>query len=281
MGVKLINFLFILLLLSGCNPSNRQNQPSTSSGEANNRVEFHAFQQLLDGASVKGAILVYNAREETLLSNDFSWCQQGHLPASTFKIPNTIIALETGVANEQTLFPWDGQERALDAWEQDLNLREAFHFSCVPCYQEIARKVGSEQMKLWLDKLSYGTMDVRHENIDRFWLEGNSKINPFQQVDFLRRFYFKELPITDQTHHLMKQIMVIESQNDWTLSGKTGWSIREGHNTGWFVGYLEKGGEVYFIATCIQPTEAFNMDMFNIIRRQISLEAFRVMEVIQ
>lgn len=281
MGPKLINILFILLLFTGCNLSSKQDQASHS-GEENMRMEYDTFQQLLDGALVKGAILVYDPIEDSFYSNDFEWCEQGHLPASTFKIPNTIIALETGVvADENTLFPWDGQPRSMASWEQDLTLREAFHFSCVPCYQEIARKVGAEQMKLWLEKLSYGEMDVHPENIDRFWLEGNSKITPFQQIDFLRRFYYKELPITDQTHNLMQQIMVNESQDDWILRGKTGWSIREGHNTGWFVGYLEKAGEVYFIATCIQPDEAFNMDMFNIIRRQISMEAFRIMGIIQ
>jgi beta-lactamase class D len=136
-------------------------------------------------------------------------------------------------------------------------------------------------MNEWLLKFGYGNMLVSPENIDVFWLEGESRITPFEQIDFLRRFYFKELPISERTHNIMKGLMVIESHDDWTLSGKTGWAIREGNNNGWFVGYLEKDNEVFFIATCIQPTEDFNMDMFNIIRRQLSMEAFRIMGIIK
>ena len=225
---------------------------------------------------------MYDAQEDLFHSNNFTWCEKGFLPASTFKIPNTIIALETGVAeDENTLFTWDGQKRSMPVWEQDLTLREAFHFSCVPCYQEIARKIGPEHMNEWLAKLNYGKMLVSPENIDVFWLEGESRITPFEQIDFLRRYYFKELPVSERTRNIMKNLMVIESQDNWALSGKTGWAIREGNNTGWFVGYLEKGNEVFFIATCIQPTDNFNMDMFNIIRRQLSMEALRIMGIIK
>lgn len=272
--------LTLVCISSSCNL--KENKPEASPGDPIERVESTVIGQLLDGALVKGTILMYDAVEEVYYSNDFTLCDQGHLPASTFKIPNTLIALETVVVEgEETSFPWDGQRRDLKVWEQDLTLSQAFHYSCVPCYQEIARKIGSERMNEWLARFNYGAMVVTPENIDRFWLEGDSKISPFQQVDFLKRFYFEELPLSKDTYATMKNIMVVEGNEDWVLSGKTGWSIREGHNTGWFVGYLEKAGKVYFIATCIQPEEAFNMDMFNIIRRQISMEAFRILQIIE
>ena len=273
--------LVISLGLTSCrNRSGQEN--GTIFLEPGERIESFALQQLLDGTAVSGAILIYDAQDDVFHSNNFSWCEKGFLPASTFKVPNTIIALETAIAeNENTLFSWDGQPRRMPVWEQDMNLREAFHYSCVPCYQEIARRVGPERMNEWLAKLNYGKMLVSPEKIDLFWLEGDSRITPFEQLDFLLRYYFKELPISEQTYNIMKSLMVIESHDDWTLSGKTGWAIREGNNTGWFVGYLEKGNEVFFIATCIEPTEDFNMDMFNIIRRQISMEALRVMGIIK
>lgn len=272
---------FSAMILAACNLSGKKQAESPEKLPAE-RIESEAFQQLLDGAAAQGTILMYDPQEDIFYSNDFGWCERGFLPASTFKIANTLIALETGVAeDETTLFPWDGQERSMAVWEQDLSLREAFHYSCVPCYQEIARKVGTERMIQWLDKVDYGNMVVTADNLDVFWLRGESRITPFEQVDFLHRFYFKELPVSEQTHTIMKNLMVIESQDDWTLSGKTGWAIRDGNNTGWFVGFLEKEQQVWFIATCIQPSEDFNMDMFNIIRRQISMEAFRVMGIIR
>jgi len=274
-------FLAAAIMLASCNSSGKK-QSDSAEKLPSERIDSEAFQQLLDGAAAQGAILMLDPQQDIFYSNNFDWCERGFLPASTYKIPNTIIALETGVVESQeTLFPWDGQKRNMPVWEQDLSLREAFHYSCVPCYQEIARKIGSKRMNEWLTKLGYGDMLVSTANIDLFWLEGESRITPFQQLDFLQRFYFKELPISEQTYGTVKSLAVIESQDGWTLSGKTGWAIRDGNNTGWFVGYLEKEQQVYFIATCIQPTEDFNMDMFNIIRRQISMEAFRVMGLIR
>jgi len=131
-----------------------------------------------------------------------------------------------------------GEPRYLKIWEQDLTLQQAFHFSCVPCYQEIARNIGLERMKTNLTKLNFGLMDVNEGNLDSFWLQGNSKINQFEQIDFLKRLYRSELPISKRTDSIMKKMMVISENNLYVLRGKTGWSIRGEENNGWFVGYI-------------------------------------------
>ena len=79
----------------------------------------------------------------------------------------------------------------------------------------------------------------------------------------------------------MERLLLIESNDSWTFSGKTGWAIRNGNNIGWFVGYLEKGNNVYFVVTNIEPNEAFNMDLFPKIRTQISLGVFRKLGLIE
>ncbi|MEL6944241.1 MAG: class D beta-lactamase [Bacteroidota bacterium] len=240
-----------------------------------------SFQQILDSAQVKGAILLYDAKNDIYHSNDFDWVKQGKLPASTFKIANSIIALETGVVeNDSTLFAWDGEPRGMRVWEQDLILGEAFHRSCVPCYQEVARKIGAERMNDHLQKMEYGEIVVDSSNIDLFWLQGDSRISPMQQIDFLQRFYEEKLPISERTTGIMKKMIVMEHSDDYKLSGKTGWSIRDGHNNGWFVGYLEKGERLYFFATNVDPQEEFNMDFFPRIRREITLKAFEVMGIL-
>ncbi|NTV84765.1 MAG: class D beta-lactamase, partial [Bacteroidales bacterium] len=245
------------------------------------RETIEAFQQILDSANVSGSILVFDNTKEIYYSNDFDRCKIGHLPASTFKIPNSIIALETGViADDSTMIRWDGKKRRLPAWEQDLVFRDAFHYSCVPCYQEIARKIGVARMKEYLEKLDFGNMIVDSSSIDLFWLEGDSKISQFEQVDFLERLYHYRLPVSKRTGDIMKRLLVIEDNDTFRLSGKTGWSVRNGNNNGWFVGYLEKGADVYFIATNIDPKVEFNMDLFTVIRREISMQAFRAMGII-
>lgn len=247
-----------------------------------NEVIEKEFQTIIDAANVKGAVLFYDFENEVYHSNDFEWTKKGNLPASTFKIPNSIIALETGVVeNDSTLFKWDGEERRIKSWEQDLILKEAFHYSCVPCYQEVARKIGVERMNAYLEKLDFGTMQVDSNNIDIFWLEGESKINQFQQIDFLKRFYQSELPIADRTELIMKRMMVVEENQDYKLSGKTGWSIRNGNNSGWFVGYVEVKNNLYFFATNVEPKEGFDMRQFPMIRKDITYKSLKAMKVIE
>ena len=214
-------------------------------------------------------------------SNDFGWCNQGHLPASTFKIPNSIIALETGVvANDSTLFKWNGEKRSMAIWEQDLIFKDAFRLSCVPCYQDVARRIGVDRMNTYLKKLNYGHMVVDSTNIDLFWLEGKSTINQMEQIDFLTRLYNSQLPIQARTEQIIKRMMVIEENPKFKLSGKTGWSIRNGNNNGWFVGFLETKSKAYFFATNIEPEEAFNMDMFAKIRTEITMQALKGLQII-
>ena len=155
-----------------------------------NHIETPELQSILDSADVSGSILVYDLQKDVYYSNDFEWAETGHLPASTFKITNSVIALETGVVeSENTIFKWNGEKRWLKVWEQDLNLHDAFHYSCVPCYQDVAKRIGAKRMNEYLKKFNYGNIDVDSSNIDVFWLEGNSTISQFQQIDFLKRFY--------------------------------------------------------------------------------------------
>ena len=250
--------------------------------EVEREVLLSAFQSFLDSANVNGSILIFNLEEDKYYSNNFSWAKKGFLPASTFKIPNSIIALETGVVeNDSTLFKWNGEERRLQIWEQDMILQEAFHYSCVPCYQEVARKIGVKRMNEYLVRLDYGKMDVDATNIDMFWLEGKSQITQFQQIEFLKKLYNSELQISQRTASIMKKMMVIEEADHYKISGKTGWSIQNGNNNGWFVGYVETNNQTHFFATNIAPKQDFNMDMFPMIRKELTFKALKQMGIIK
>ncbi len=217
-------------------------------------IEKQEFQEILDSKNVKGTILIYNKQKNEFYSNNFKEAKHGVIPASTFKIPHSIIGLELGIIkDENTVFKWDGKERAYSIWEKDLILRDAFQKYCVPCYQELAHNIGAIIMKENIQKLKFGAMDVNNENIDNFWLMGKSKITPFQQIDFLTRFYEKKLPVSSTTTKIVKNIMKIETTENYILSGKTGLAVFEENAVGWFVGYVEKGGNIFYFATKISP----------------------------
>ena len=267
--------LFALLLLS-CATKPSENQTEANQEETQ-RVIKPEFQALIDSANLDGAILIFDEESKTYFSNDFGWSERGQLPASTFKIPNGIIALETGVVeNDSVLFAWNGEERAFKVWEQDLIFRDAFQVSCLPCFQEIARNIGVERMKAYLEKLDYGIIKFDSLTIDNFWVQGESRINQFEQIDFLRRFYHSELPISERTETLMKSIMVIEKNENYRISGKTGWSFSEENNNGWFVGYMESEGKVLFFATNLEPKDPSKIDEFVAARKDLTYEAFRL-----
>lgn len=282
--MKYCYLIVLLFIISSCS-NNKQNEYGTQNKPIKGdqeKVVKPELQQIIDSSKVNGSIVIYDPQNKVYYSNDFQWAKKGKLPASTFKITNSIIAIETGVVkDDSTLFKWNGEKRRLAIWEQDLIFSDAFHLSCVPCYQDIARRIGEKRMKEFLTKFNYGNIVVDSSNIDLFWLEGDSKISQFQQIDFLTRFYNSKLPIAERTEKIIKRLMVIEKNDFYTISGKTGWSIRNGNNNGWFVGYIETEGKVYFFATNVEPQEKFNMDMFPKIRNQITLKALKKLEIIK
>jgi beta-lactamase class D len=278
-----ISVIAALLILSfACVDKKKETVNERDSYKIQIQLSSPEFQYILDSADVKGSILIYDLQKNSYYSNDFEWANTGKLPASTYKIPNSIIAIETGVVeNDSTLFKWNGEDRALNVWEQDLVFRDAFHFSCVPCYKDVARKIGVERMNTHLGKLSFGEMKVDATNIDLFWLEGESKVNQFEQIDFLKRFYQKKLPIGERTYEIMNRMMIIDRNNQFTLSGKTGWSIRNGNNNGWFVGYLEKNDNIFFFAANVEPKGDFSRTTFVPARKDVVFKTFRQMKIIK
>lgn len=177
--MKKIYFLWVLILMFSCKDKKTEAYKNRST-HTEREIIIPEFQTIIDSAKLKGSLLIYDLKEDTYYSNNFQWAKKGYLPASTFKIANSIIALETKVVeNDSTLFKWNGEERRLTIWEQDLILKEAFYYSCVPCYQEIARNIGTKRMLEYLNKLEYGDIKVDSNTIDMFWLAGESKINQF------------------------------------------------------------------------------------------------------
>ncbi len=240
------------------------------------------FQKIIDAADVKGAILIYDLQNKNYYSNDFSWAKNGKLPASTYKIPNSIIALETGVVHDQnTIFPWNGERRFLKSWEEDLTFKQAFQRSCVPCYQEVARKIGVKRMNTYLEKFQYGNMQVDSTNLDSFWLQGNSRVNQFQQIDFLARFYQSKLPISKRTETTAKEMMILKKTENYVLRGKTGWSIVDDLHNGWFVGYVENGTKVFFFATNVAPvSNKFDQKKFQESRKEVTYKALQQLDIL-
>ncbi len=214
------------------------------------------FQRHFKALGVEGSIVIANLKGDRIYQHNPQRNQTAFLPASTFKILNSLIALETGViSDELAILTWDGVQRSVPDWNRDLNLKEAFKRSAVWFYQVLARRVGHEKMQTWVTKAAYGNQTIGDKKeIDQFWLTGKLRITPQEQIDFLQRLYTEKLPFSKRSLSIVKDIMIAEKTPEYTLRGKTGW-VGFGEaampQMGWYVGYVERGNEVYFFATTL------------------------------
>ena len=217
---------------------------------------------------ISGAMALFDTKDGHLLCSDPAKCNAGYVPASTFKIANTIIALETGVVSDaESPLPWDGKEYQNSDWNHDHTLRTAVQVSCLPCFQGIARKVGEAQMQEWVKRLDYGNHDTSGA-VDFFWLGGSLRISPFQQIDFLRRLDGGALPIQEHTLDVVRDVITLDVGADYVLRGKTGLSgpPEQPSEVGWFVGFVELGERRVFFATVIDG-HAADVDVKPVRRR--------------
>jgi beta-lactamase class D len=209
---------------------------------------------------IEGAFILLDAQTGQIVRHNPERARTRFLPASTFKIPNTLIALETGVASgAEFALAWDSIASPREgwwpaSWARDQTLQSALPASVVWYYQELARRIGTERMRAYLERFDYGNRDITG-GIDQFWLTGDLRISPEEQVDFLRRFYFGRLGVSERSVRIAKELLVLEETPTYRLSGKTGWAGlgEQGEaQVGWFAGYLERGDQVYLFATNIE-----------------------------
>ena len=203
-----------------------------------------------------GTFVGYKVDDYLVIASDRDRSGEAKLPASTFKIPNSVIALETGVVGDpdKDIFKWDGVVRSIEAWNRDHTMRSAIAASAVPVYQEIARRIGAERMQKFVDLFEYGNRDIGG-GIDQFWLTGNLRIDPVQQVDFVDRLRRGALPVSKRSQELVCDILPVTKSGDSIIRAKSGLLGAEigKPSLGWMVGWAEKD--------TVQTVFALNLDV--------------------
>jgi beta-lactamase class D len=203
---------------------------------------------------VEGSFLLLDAATGRYTAYNLKRCRQGFLPASTFKIPNLLIGLETGTLRDTSdVCLWDGVPRGRPAWNQDMSYARALRVSCLACFQQLARRLGAAQYQAWLPKLGFGKMQVSPATVDNFWLTGPSRITAFEQLAFLQRLQANQLPVSVRSQELTRAALVLGRGPGWVMRAKGGWSVAPGYNNGWWVGWVEQAGHAYFFALNMEP----------------------------
>jgi beta-lactamase class D len=225
----------------------------------NNVTEDQSLGKFFDSAHVTGSFGLFdNGAGDFTVYNLKRFRDSAFLPASTFKIVNSLIGIETGViSNEKMVIRWDSVKRWNADWNKDLTMEEAFNVSAVPYYQEVARRIGRERMKKWIDTLAYGNKNISGP-IDSFWLNNTLKITADEQLGLVKRLYFDQLPFIKRTQEIVRNVMLQENNASYKLSYKTGWgNTPDGQQLGWIVGWVEENIHPYFFVLNIQSSDKY------------------------
>lgn len=198
---------------------------------------------------------------------------QRYRPASTFKILNALVALESGVALDTgKVLLWDGVKREVPLWNSDLSMNEAFRSSSVWYFVEIGKQNGRERLGKAMREVGYGNADA--SGSDQFWLDGPLRISADEQALFLERLVHGEVPFVARHRAMVARMMLLEEGagpkgtgtpgegpqeagrlgERWALYAKTGIARLGGGPgeseddfvdtpVGWLVGWVERYSE--------------------------------------
>lgn len=245
------------------------------SGGQQEELQSEPLARVFQAEGVVGTLVVASADGEVLHMHNAERAETRFSPASTFKIPNTLIALDAGVVTSKaTTFTWDRSDKGLPAWNRDQTLESAFKVSCVWCYQEIARSIGSERYKTALAGIEYGNQKLG-DHVDQFWLNDDLQISAHEQIAFLRKLMDYSLPYRREHVDIVKDIMLAERTADYSLYAKTGWTGAK-LGVGWYVGYVEKGDKVWLFAMNMRMDRAEQAAL----RKELTTRSLRALGIL-
>ncbi|WP_446728036.1 class D beta-lactamase [Paraburkholderia sp. SG-MS1] len=223
--------------------------------------------------NAQGTLVVVDSRagKEIILVHDRDRATYRLSPASTFKIPHSLIALDAGVLRDEfQVIPWDGVKRPVDEWNHDQDLRSAVRNSAVWVFERFAREIGREKEAAYMRNIPYG--NALSSGAEPFWVEGDLAISAQEQVVFLRHLYENTLPFRVEHQLIVKDVLINEAGRDWILRAKSGWTGK----IGWWVGWVEwPQGPVYFALNIDTPNRMEDLPKREKIVRQVlrSLDA--------
>jgi beta-lactamase class D len=212
--------------------------------------------------------LLYEVGKGEVRRRPSAICTTRLLPASTFKVPHALAALDAGVlSGPEHVLEYDGAPVSFDAWRRDHTLRTAMRDSVVWYFQRVAEKLGAAREREYLKKFEYGNADST-SGLTTFWLGGSLQITPEEQLRFMRRLYADELPASPSAIRSVKDILVQPDGGivnaagrhpfaaPWppgtVVSAKTGAGTdRSGATVRWLVGHIARDSRSWIFVSCV------------------------------
>ncbi len=246
--------------------------PATTSGaDWQSRDDWRAF---FDNHDTKGTILVIDERGDDPVTwvYDESRARTPMPPASTYKIPHALFALEAGIVRDEfQVFEWDGTQHNYEPWNRDQTLRSSMRHSTVWVYERFAETLWETKVREYLSRAEYGNAEPTRDSdatgeTKPYWVNGNLKISAQSKIKFLQKLYCNELPFKTEHQRLVKDIMIVQAEKSWILRAKTGWTGQ----LGWWVGWVEHPeGPVFFALNIDTPNRYDDLDKRQAVTRDI------------
>lgn len=237
------------------------------------------FKPMFDRYGVDGCFVLYDSEKNEFIRYNPALCDTGYIPASTFKIPHSLIALEEGIIKDTTqIIKWDGKIWPAKSWNSDQTLKTAVKNSCVWVYTGFASQIGIDKYYNYVKAFDYGNKNLAGPPT-RFWLAGSFRISANQQIAFLKKLYNYQLSVSKQSIDIVKNLIILEDKRSYRLSGKTGGGlISDSEYIMWLVGYVEKDNKPYFYAMNFRTTD---FDKLSSARYEITKEILKYLKLIE
>ena len=271
--------LVIMLAFSTILCKAQPKSENTVNNAASGGIQEENLQKYFDDLNIKGSITIYDYKNKKWYYSDKKDSEKRTLPASTFKIPNSLISIEEyAVKDENEVLKWDGVIREFPAHNADTDLKTAFKNSTVWFHREMSRRVGIDKYRKYLKEFNYGNQKLSGIP-DYFWLDNTLVISPAEQINFLSGLYDEKYPLSKRTYNIVKNVMIEKKTDSYTLRAKIGSGLVKTLDIGWYVGYIETKDNVYFFATRLQQDEPDKNDDFLNLRKTITFNIFQDMGV--
>ena len=202
-----------------------------------------------------------------LLQEEGTGCKTRYAPNSTFKIPLALMGYDAQILKNETHPQWpfkEGYDDFLATWKVPHNPATWMRDSCVWYSQVLTQKLGMNKFQYYVTRFEYGNLDVsgdkgKNNVLTHSWLSSSLQISPEEQIIFLQKLLDNKLSVSTKAHEMTKKIMYKEELfGGWKLYGKTGNGKQLDKNGlktdlqhGWFVGWIEKDGEIIIFANHI------------------------------
>ena len=277
----MVSFLFFV----ACSP-NKTTHKNQANFRESNTVLREDFQKHFDSCGVDGSIAIYDYHKNRWIVSDTVKIKIETLPASTFKILNLLILLESKtISDEDEVVSWVGSTDTVKYGYRpeiyhNMPVKEAFELSAGWVFVELAKKIGKDKYREYLAKCKYGNNDLSQQETD-FWNYGNFAISPINQVEFLHSLYEEKLPFSKRTIGIVKKAMITEKTEDYIIRAKTVWTRENNTNTGWWTGYNETKNGTFIFATRLLQDRKYKRSDFGTCRKDITKKIFKELKIIE